>query len=98
MNTQPLESPAPELRLGLLRTMLRIREFENRVAESYLRGVTAGSMFHLSVGEEAAAAGMGAAMENGDCFTKTDLREICCTARSVLLLPRPPCGSRSRGC
>ena len=69
MSVQPETSPAPELRLGLLRTMLRIREFENRVAESYLRGITAGSMFHLSVGEEGAAAGTGAAMESGDCFT-----------------------------
>jgi acetoin:2,6-dichlorophenolindophenol oxidoreductase subunit alpha len=58
-----------EDRLGLLRTMLRIREFEDRVAESYLRGMTAGSMFHLSVGEEAVAAGIGAAMRRGDCFT-----------------------------
>jgi TPP-dependent pyruvate/acetoin dehydrogenase alpha subunit len=58
-----------DLRVGLLRTMLRIREFEDRVAESYLRGITAGSMFHLSVGEEAVAAGAGAAMERGDCFT-----------------------------
>jgi pyruvate dehydrogenase E1 component alpha subunit len=49
--------------------MLRIREFEDRVAESYLRGMTAGSMFHLSVGEEAAAAGAGLAMQQGDCFT-----------------------------
>jgi pyruvate dehydrogenase E1 component alpha subunit len=49
--------------------MLRIREFEDRVAESYLRGMTAGSMFHLSVGEEAVAAGAGAAMQRGDCFT-----------------------------
>lgn len=59
----------PEARVGLLRTMLRIREFEDRVAESYLRGMTAGSMFHLSVGEEGAAAGAGAAMQEGDCFT-----------------------------
>jgi TPP-dependent pyruvate/acetoin dehydrogenase alpha subunit len=58
-----------EERVGLLRTMLRIREFEDRVAESYLRGMTAGSMFHLSVGEEGAAAGACAAMEAGDCFT-----------------------------
>jgi len=58
-----------EERLGLLRMMLRIREFEDRVAESYLRGMTAGSMFHLSVGEEAVAAGIGAAMQPGDCFT-----------------------------
>jgi TPP-dependent pyruvate/acetoin dehydrogenase alpha subunit len=56
-------------RVSLLRMMMRIREFEDRVAESYLRGMTAGSMFHLSVGEEAPAAGAGAAMEPGDCFT-----------------------------
>jgi pyruvate dehydrogenase E1 component alpha subunit len=56
-------------RLGLLATMLRIREFEDRVAEGYLRGMTAGSMFHLSVGEEAVAAGIGLAMRPGDCFT-----------------------------
>ena len=58
-----------DMRKHLLRTMVRIREFEDRVAESYLRGTTSGSMFHLSVGEEAAAAGMGCAMNEGDCFT-----------------------------
>jgi TPP-dependent pyruvate/acetoin dehydrogenase alpha subunit len=31
--------------------------------------MTAGSMFHLSVGEEAVAAGVGAVMRKGDCFT-----------------------------
>ncbi len=61
--------PPRELRLHMLRTMLRIRAFEDRVAESYLRGMTAGSMFHLSVGEEAAATGMGCAMQKGDWFT-----------------------------
>jgi TPP-dependent pyruvate/acetoin dehydrogenase alpha subunit len=59
----------PELRVSLFRTMLRIREFEDRVAESYIRGLTAGSMFHLSVGEEAAGAGTGCAMQQGDVFT-----------------------------
>jgi len=58
-----------DTRKHFLRTMMRIREFENRLAESYLRGMTAGSMFHLSVGEEAAAVGMGSAMRNGDYFT-----------------------------
>jgi len=56
-------------RVGLLRTMLRIREFEDRVAESHIRGLTAGSMFHLSVGEEAVGAGTGCALMEGDCFT-----------------------------
>jgi len=58
-----------EHRLSLYRTMLRIREFEDRVAESYLRGLTAGSMFHLSVGEEGVGAGAGGALKNGDVFT-----------------------------
>jgi len=53
----------------MLITMMRIREFENGVAEAYLRGMTAGSMFHLSVGEEAAAVGLGFAMQQGDFFT-----------------------------
>jgi acetoin:2,6-dichlorophenolindophenol oxidoreductase subunit alpha len=61
--------PAGGGRIDFLRMMLRIREFEDRVAESYLRGITAGSMFHLSVGEEGAGAGIGMAMENGDVFT-----------------------------
>jgi acetoin:2,6-dichlorophenolindophenol oxidoreductase subunit alpha len=58
-----------ELRISLFRMMLRIREFEDRVAESYLRGLTAGSMFHLSVGEEAVGAGTGCALKDGDVFT-----------------------------
>jgi pyruvate dehydrogenase E1 component alpha subunit len=49
--------------------MLRIREFEDRVAESYIRGLTAGSMFHLSVGEEGVGAGAGCALREGDVFT-----------------------------
>ena len=63
---RPLDSGQ---RVSLLRTMLRIREFEDRVAESYLRGLTAGSMFHLSVGEEGVGAGAGCALREGDVFT-----------------------------
>lgn len=59
----------PNERRDLLRTMLRIREFEDMVGESHQRGLTAGSMFHLSVGEEGAAAGIGSAMKAGDYFT-----------------------------
>ncbi len=53
----------------LCRTMRRIRTFEERVAELYARGLSAGSMLHLSIGEEAAAAGVGAAMQPQDSFT-----------------------------
>ena len=61
--------PGPQLRQDLLRTMLRIRGFEDAVGESHMRGLTAGSMLHLSVGEEAVAAGIGRAMVDGDLFT-----------------------------
>jgi acetoin:2,6-dichlorophenolindophenol oxidoreductase subunit alpha len=65
----PTTALEPAFRVSLYRMMLRIREFEDRVAESYLRGLTAGSMFHLSVGEEGVGAGCGCAMQDGDVFT-----------------------------
>ena len=39
--------------------MRRIRTFEERVGELFVRGQSAGSMLHLSIGEEAAAVGVG---------------------------------------
>ena len=51
------------------RDLLRIRIFEERVGELFVRGGTAGSMLHLSIGEEAAAVGVAAAMQDGDTFT-----------------------------
>ncbi len=55
--------------LDLYQTMRRIRSFEEYVAELYVRGGTAGSMLHLSIGEEGAAAGVAAAMLPQDSFT-----------------------------
>jgi TPP-dependent pyruvate/acetoin dehydrogenase alpha subunit len=55
--------------LDLYRTMARIRSFEEHVAELYVRGASAGSMLHLSIGEEGAAAGVCAAMKPQDSFT-----------------------------
>jgi pyruvate dehydrogenase E1 component alpha subunit len=49
--------------------MLRIRTFEERVGELFLMGGAAGTMLHLSIGEEGAAAGVGLAMQPGDTFT-----------------------------
>ena len=66
----PATAPRPNFDLGALyRQMRRIRTFEDRVGELYLRGGTAGSMLHLSIGEESAAAGACAAMRDGDTFT-----------------------------
>lgn len=53
----------------LYRTMRRIRTFEERVGELFLRGQSAGSMLHLSIGEEAAAAGVCSVLGQDDTFT-----------------------------
>ncbi len=53
----------------IYRQLLRIRTFEERVGELFVRGGTAGSMLHLSIGEESGAVGVGEAMRPGDSFT-----------------------------
>lgn len=55
--------------LGHYRTMRRIRTFEERVGELFVRGLSAGSMLHLSIGEESAASGVAGAMRPEDTFT-----------------------------
>ena len=55
--------------IDLYRLMRRIRTFEEHVGELYVRGLSAGSMLHLSIGEEAAAVGVCAAMKPRDNFT-----------------------------
>ncbi len=68
----PLPTTGPKANTDLLplfRTMRRIRTFEERVGELFVRGQSAGSMLHLSIGEESAAAGVSSAMCEGDTFT-----------------------------
>ena len=69
--TVPIAPPAASNSAlpALYRTMRRIRTFEERVGELFVRGQSAGSMLHLSIGEEAAAAGVAAAMRPEDTFT-----------------------------
>ena len=55
--------------LELYTQMKRIRVFEQSVGELFARGQSAGSMLHLSIGEEAAAVGIGSSMRKGDSFT-----------------------------
>lgn len=65
-------SPAPRDNSGLFghyRAMRRIRTFEERVGELFVRGLSAGSMLHLSIGEESAASGVTSAMRPDDTFT-----------------------------
>ena len=54
--------------LARYRTMRRIRSLEERVGEMFLRGESAGSMLHLSIGEEAVV-GVTDHMKDGDTFT-----------------------------
>ena len=63
-----MSSGGNRLLLDLYRTMRRIRTFEERVNELFVRGETAGSMLHMSIGEESVA-GVCKAMEPGDSFT-----------------------------
>ncbi len=49
--------------------MRRVRTFEERVGELFVRGHSAGSMLHLSIGEESAAVGVCSAMKQQDTFT-----------------------------
>lgn len=74
MNKTKNASPASGLRsntdlLALYRQMRRIRTFEERVGELFVRGQSAGSMLHLSIGEESAAVGVASLMKDGDTFT-----------------------------
>lgn len=55
--------------LELYRQMRRVRTFEERVGELFVRGGSAGSMLHLSIGEESAAVGVCTVMNDGDTFT-----------------------------
>ena len=55
--------------LRFFRQLGRVRIFEERVSELFVQGGTAGSMLHLSIGEEAGAVGVMGAMREGDGFT-----------------------------
>ena len=69
--TQSLSTPSshddigPELRLRLYRLQVVIRESEQRAYDLFLQNLVKGTS-HLSLGQEAVAAGFAAAMEPGD--------------------------------
>ncbi len=68
--TQETESYSKEELLNFYRTMVRIRAFEEHAAECFTKGMLAGNI-HLSIGQEAAAAGAFAAIQPQDYFTST---------------------------
>src|ERR1700716_3251256 len=54
-----------EMRLGLYRTQVVLREAEQRAFDLFLQNLVTGTS-HLSLGQEAVAAGFGCAMKPGD--------------------------------
>lgn len=68
-SSDPLSARANLDLTGLYREMRRVRSFEERVGELFVRNQSAGSMLHLSIGEESAAVGVASAMQPGDTFT-----------------------------
>ena len=70
MKTLANKTYTKEQLAGFYRTMTRIRAFEEKAAEYFTKGMLAGNI-HLSIGQEAAAAGAFAAMQPQDYFTST---------------------------
>lgn len=80
-----MESGARESRvemLDLLRTMIRIREFEETSARLFLEGKLVGFL-HLYSGEEAVAAGVCAALRDDDYITSTHRGHGHCLAKGA---------------
>lgn len=71
-----------ETMLGLYRTMVRIREFEERARSLFLDGKLAGFL-HLYSGEEAIAAGVCACLTDDDCLTSTHRGHGHCIAKGA---------------
>ena len=66
--------------IGLYRTMLRIRRFEEKVVDLYARQLIPG-IVHLYIGQEAVATGVCATLRKGDYITSTHRGHAHCIAK-----------------
>ena len=73
---------AIEPRLGMLRTMLLIRHFEERVSKLYAAGEIPGFV-HLSIGQEATAVGACWDLSRADVITSTHRGHAHCLAKGL---------------
>ena len=71
-----------ERQIELLKTMQRIRRFEERAEELYLGGELPG-FIHLSIGQEACAAGACVALRTDDYITSTHRGHGHCLAKGA---------------
>ena len=72
--------------LGALRRMHRIRRFEEAAEDSYIRGLSYGTM-HLSIGQEATAVGACMPLGDADYITSTHRGHGHCIAKGAELKP-----------
>jgi pyruvate dehydrogenase E1 component alpha subunit len=72
--------------IGALRRMRRIRAFEEAAEDSYIRGLSYGTM-HLSIGQEASAVGACMPLTDADCITSTHRGHGHCIAKGAKLKP-----------
>ena len=72
----------PSRQVELLKTMQRIRRFEERAEELYLGGELPG-FIHLSIGQEACAAGACLALRTDDYITSTHRGHGHCLAKGA---------------
>ena len=72
----------PARQVELLKTMQRIRRFEERAEELYLGGELPG-FIHLSIGQEACAAGACLALRRNDFITSTHRGHGHCIAKGA---------------
>jgi TPP-dependent pyruvate/acetoin dehydrogenase alpha subunit len=80
------EAPSSESRLELYRLMYEIRAFETRAYDLFLSGLVKGTS-HLSLGQEAIAAGFGVAMRDDDWSFATYRGHAHTLARGVAMAP-----------
>jgi pyruvate dehydrogenase E1 component alpha subunit len=81
----PIE-PDPVTRLSLFRRMLQLRAFEKRAYDLFLEGLVKGTS-HLSLGQEAIAAGFGEAMAADDWTFATYRGHAHTLSRGVPMAP-----------
>jgi acetoin:2,6-dichlorophenolindophenol oxidoreductase subunit alpha len=86
----PKEKPAPpatlDVRVRLYQMMVQMRDFEQRAYDLFLQGLVKGTS-HLGLGQEAVAAGFGAAMRQEDYTFATYRGHNHTLARGVPMAP-----------
>jgi TPP-dependent pyruvate/acetoin dehydrogenase alpha subunit len=80
--TRAVDASDPDRLVDRYRTMVRIRAFEEAVAQQFRAGEVHGFV-HTSIGQEAAAAGACALLRDGDLLTTTHRGHGHCLARGA---------------